>query len=109
MFVAMASTEPAPGRWTTTSSSVAQGVRETMESLSRRGWMLQAGAMDNPLAMNATANHGGGDGAMDDEEALKWAAVERLPTFDRVRTSVVYDAATGKPKEVRYSIPAIPN
>jgi len=37
---------------------------------------------------------------MDDEEALKWAAVERLPTYDRVRTSVFYDKATGGVKQV---------
>lgn len=25
----------------------------------------------------------------DDEEALKWAAIERLPTYDRLRTSIM--------------------
>lgn len=25
----------------------------------------------------------------DDEEALKWAAIEKLPTYDRLRTSII--------------------
>ena len=32
---------------------------------------------------------------MDDEEALKWAALERLPTVDRVYTSVIHGSGGG--------------
>ncbi|KAJ1289317.1 hypothetical protein BS78_02G155000 [Paspalum vaginatum] len=31
----------------------------------------------------------GGDGGGDDEEALRWAALEKLPTYDRARTAVL--------------------
>lgn len=37
--------------------------------------------------------HGGGSrgraGADDDEEALRWAAIERLPTYSRMRTAIL--------------------
>lgn len=29
------------------------------------------------------------DGGVDDEEALRWAALEKLPTYDRARTAVL--------------------
>eukprot|EP00249_Psilotum_nudum_P025134 c29384_g1_i2 orf=661-5040(+) len=32
----------------------------------------------------------------DDEEALKWAALEKLPTYDRVRTSILKNVLSGK-------------
>lgn len=35
----------------------------------------------------------------DDEEALKWAALEKLPTYDRVRRGILTSAA-GERKEV---------
>lgn len=28
-------------------------------------------------------------GAAEDEEALRWAAIEKLPTYDRLRTSII--------------------
>ena len=31
----------------------------------------------------------------EDEEALKWAAIEKLPTYDRLRTSILQTAAEG--------------
>ncbi|KAF8025631.1 hypothetical protein BT93_F2467 [Corymbia citriodora subsp. variegata] len=31
----------------------------------------------------------------EDEEALKWAAIERLPTYDRLRTSIIQSFADG--------------
>lgn len=78
-------------------SVLAQGVRETMESLSR----MMPGMLDNPLERAVAANaHGGDDGVLDDEEALKWAAVERLPTYDRVRTSLFHDKETGAVKKM---------
>ncbi|KAL4292329.1 hypothetical protein AHAS_Ahas18G0017200 [Arachis hypogaea] len=31
----------------------------------------------------------------EDEEALKWAAIEKLPTYDRLRTSIIQTALEG--------------
>lgn len=36
----------------------------------------------------------------DDEEALKWAALEKLPTYDRIRKGILSGAAAGDFKEV---------
>lgn len=36
----------------------------------------------------------------DDEEALKWAALEKLPTYDRIRKGILSGAAGGDFKEV---------
>ncbi|CAN6169704.1 unnamed protein product [Urochloa humidicola] len=36
---------------------------------------------------------GGRGGAADDEEALRWAAIERLPTYSRVRTAILSTSA----------------
>jgi hypothetical protein len=62
----------------------------------RGSWGLR-GLIDNPLERASASRREDG---MDDEEALKWAAVERLPTYDRVRTSVFHDASTGTVKQV---------
>lgn len=35
----------------------------------------------------------------DDEEALKWAALEKLPTYDRIRKGIL-SGATGELREV---------
>lgn len=78
--------------------SMSQSVGNNIRSLSsnvRGNWGLM-GMIDNPLE-RATASHR--DESMDDEEALKWAAVERLPTYDRVRTSV-FHKASGSVKQV---------
>jgi ABC-type multidrug transport system ATPase subunit len=59
------------------------------------------GVLDNPLERAVAASSSrGGAAAMDDEEALRWAAMERLPTYDRVRTSVVHDQDTGSVKQI---------
>lgn len=79
-------------------STYAQGVTSSLRSLSANvggTWGL-IGAVDNPLERRSNAHH---DDAMDDEEALKWAAVERLPTYDRVRTSI-FHKASGSIKQV---------
>ena len=31
----------------------------------------------------------------DDEEALRWAAIEKLPTYDRMRKGIILTAGTG--------------
>lgn len=36
----------------------------------------------------------------DDEEALKWAALEKLPTYDRIRKGILSGAAGGDFQEV---------
>lgn len=36
----------------------------------------------------------------DDEEALKWAALEKLPTYDRIRKGILTGVAGGENKEV---------
>lgn len=39
-------------------------------------------------------------GEEDDEEALKWAALERLPTYDRLRKGIINSASKGVISEV---------
>lgn len=39
----------------------------------------------------------------DDEEALRWAALERLPTFDRVRRGILFRNDSGGCDEVEVS------
>jgi hypothetical protein len=65
---------------------------------SRRSYMTGGGGAAAVAAAAAAAHqsrrHGGGGDAeeekeMDDEEALKWAALEKLPTYDRLRTSIL--------------------
>lgn len=52
-------------------------------SLGRSGsYSLFGGS--NPLEQMGSTNR-----AVDDEEALRWAALEKLPTYDRVRTSIL--------------------
>ena len=36
----------------------------------------------------------------DDEEALRWAAIEKLPTYDRMRKGIILTAGTGGVEEV---------
>ncbi|KAH8522564.1 hypothetical protein H0E87_003272 [Populus deltoides] len=36
----------------------------------------------------------------DDEEALKWAALEKLPTYDRLRKGILMSASRGVSSEV---------
>ncbi|XP_014513559.1 pleiotropic drug resistance protein 2 [Vigna radiata var. radiata] len=69
----------------------ASSLRMSIGSLSRRSW-VSAGVSEV-----WGAGHGGDvfdrstrvDHHDDDEEELKWAAIERLPTFERVRKSLV--------------------
>ena len=88
----------------TTASSRRQSVSDSIRnssirlssSLSRStGYGLFGGS--NPLesaqAMGSTRQ--------DDEEDLKWAALEKLPTYDRLRTSVLKKPGTGSMRQVR--------
>lgn len=36
----------------------------------------------------------------DDEEALKWAALEKLPTYDRLRKGILLSASKGAVNEI---------
>lgn len=76
------------------SQSVGNGIRSLSANVGATWGLI--GMVDNPLERASNAHH---DDAMDDEEALKWAAVERLPTYDRVRTSVLHKAS-GSVKQV---------
>lgn len=57
-------------------------------SPSRRSWVGSTSFRD---AWNASSNvfNQSGRETNDDEEELKWAAIERLPTFDRLKTGMI--------------------
>ncbi|CAM6029266.1 unnamed protein product [Sphagnum balticum] len=71
-------------------------IRESLSGSLRGNWGL-LGGQDNPLARSSVSRR---EDAVDDEEALKWAALESLPTYNRVRTSVFFNAATGSTEQV---------
>ncbi|KAH9564074.1 hypothetical protein CY35_04G005400 [Sphagnum magellanicum] len=68
---------------------VSRSLREFSGSL--RGIWELLGGQDNPLARSLVSRR---EDAQDDEEALKWAALESLPTYDCLRTSVFFNSAT---------------
>ncbi|XP_077218109.1 ABC transporter G family member 42-like [Tasmannia lanceolata] len=53
--------------------------RSISRSVSRGNWGVE----------DVFGSHRSSRGAVDDEEALKWAALEKLPTYDRLRTSIL--------------------
>jgi hypothetical protein len=69
---------------------VSRSLKEFNGSL-RGIWELLNGH-DNPLARSLVLQR---EDAQDDEKALKWVALESLPTNDRLRTSVFFNSATG--------------
>jgi hypothetical protein len=62
------------------------GEIHALGSLRRDGSVWSAAS--NVFSSLSDAGSGGG-GAADDEEALRWAALEKLPTYDRARTTVL--------------------
>ncbi|XP_058780574.1 ABC transporter G family member 35-like [Vicia villosa] len=56
--------------------------RSISRSLSRSSWRME-GVFASGRYSRRTSN------VDEDEEALKWAAIERLPTYDRLRTSIL--------------------
>lgn len=40
------------------------------------------------------------DGGHDDEEALKWAALERLPTYNRLKKGFLVTGSSGNAREI---------
>lgn len=51
-------------------------------SISRSSWRME-GVFGSGRYSRRTSN------VDEDEEALKWAAIEKLPTYDRLRTSIL--------------------
>ena len=93
-------------------STVAEGERYKMESgnltrsisrsLSRSSWRME-GVFASGRYSRRTSN------VDEDEEALKWAAIERLPTYDRLRTSILqtfveagHDHADARPSTLQH-------
>ncbi|TVU01609.1 hypothetical protein EJB05_52935, partial [Eragrostis curvula] len=60
------------------------GEIHALGSLRRQGSMWSAAS--NVFSPSLSREDGGGE---DDEEALRWAALEKLPTYDRARTAVL--------------------
>lgn len=61
-----------------------------------RGMGMEAWGVDDVFmpqhgSRSRTSSRGGR--VDDDEEALRWAAIERLPTYSRVRTAILSEAA----------------
>lgn len=56
--------------------------RSISRSLSRTSWRME-GVFASGRYSRRTSN------VDEDEEALKWAAIEKLPTYDRLRTSIL--------------------
>jgi hypothetical protein len=79
------------------SSSASERQHCALGNSSRRSYMTGGGgaaAVAAAAAAHQSRRHAGGGDAeeekeMDDEEALKWAALEKLPTYDRLRTSIL--------------------
>ena len=72
--------------------------RRASRSISR-GMGMDAWGVDDAFvpphhqSRSLSRRAGGSRGADDDEEALRWAAIERLPTYSRVRTAILSSAA----------------
>ncbi|KAG6519908.1 ABC transporter G family member 42-like [Zingiber officinale] len=80
--------------------------RRASRSLSRsisRGMNMGTWGMEDVFSRNSTRGRSGGSrsGVDDDEEALRWAALEKLPTYDRLRTGILRSAAADPGEERR--------
>lgn len=64
-------------------------------SLSRRSGIVSLAAV-NVFRTSGSRT----ENEFDDEEALKWAALERLPTYDRLRTTILEDIGNGSKEPV---------
>ncbi|XP_019448177.1 PREDICTED: ABC transporter G family member 36-like [Lupinus angustifolius] len=72
--------------------------RSISRSLSRSGWRMEEVFASGRYSRRTST-------VDEDEEALKWAAIERLPTYDRLRTSIFQTYVEGtdhaeRPREV---------
>ena len=59
-----------------------------------RSWSTRAADLNNVFTRSIRSRRDSTDD--DDEEALKWAALEKLPTYDRLRTSILKSMEGGK-------------
>ncbi|XP_057454408.1 ABC transporter G family member 36-like [Lotus japonicus] len=62
--------------------------RSISKSLSRSSWKMEEVFASGRYSRRASH-------VDEDEEALKWAAIEKLPTYDRLRTSIIQTIAEG--------------
>ncbi|KAK4784578.1 hypothetical protein SAY86_018946 [Trapa natans] len=69
--------------WRQTSRNMSRSISRGM---SRSGWGMEE-AFASHRNSTRTSRYD------EDEEALKWAAIERLPTYDRLRTSILQSSA----------------
>ena len=56
--------------------------RNVSRSMSRQSWSMEDVFSGNRHSRRSSR-------VDEDEEALKWAAIEKLPTYDRLRTSII--------------------
>ncbi|KAJ0027257.1 hypothetical protein Pint_35672 [Pistacia integerrima] len=65
--------------------------RPTMQSGSRWKWMASASLVSASIreAWNSQTNVFAQSQRQDDEEELRWAAIEWLPTYDRLRKGML--------------------
>ena len=86
--------------------------RRASRSISR-GMGMDAWGVDEafmPRGGSRSRSRRGSRGTDDDEEALRWAAIERLPTYSRVRTAILSSVAEaeagagagGKPRQPQF-------
>ncbi|KAG6516429.1 hypothetical protein ZIOFF_026894 [Zingiber officinale] len=80
--------------------------RRASQSLSHnisRGMNMGGWGVEDVFSRNSSTRRRSGSSRDDDEEALRWAALERLPTYDRLRTAILRSAADpgGGPGEAR--------
>ena len=66
-------------------------------SLSRASWRMEE------VFATATSSRTSSQ-ADEDEEALKWAAIEKLPTYDRLRTSIIKSLGETEPQGVHKQV-----
>eukprot|EP00250_Pteridium_aquilinum_P005382 c15486_g1_i1 orf=631-5127(+) len=72
-------------------NTLTRSVSRNARATSIRNWSSR-----EPDNVFTRSRQSGRDTQNDDEEALKWAALERLPTYDRLRTSILKNLEDGK-------------
>ncbi|KAH9312921.1 hypothetical protein KI387_027956 [Taxus chinensis] len=76
--------------------------KESLRKLSVKNMSLRrlssqsSWGMADPFKGSGSLHRGGMD---DDEQALRWAAIEKLPTFNRMRTSIIFESFTEDDEE----------
>lgn len=66
--------------------------RSISRSLSRTSWRMEEVFASGRYSRRTSSVN-------EDEEALRWAAIEKLPTYDRLRTSILQTYAEGDPAQ----------